>query len=62
MIGLIINLPKYLSKTDVKFLAYLINEHGTKPLPENVEAIINLQSSKAFKALRRFLSTISTEN
>ena len=44
---------------EIKFLGYLINENGIKPLPDRVEVIKNFPKPKTIKDLRRYLGMIN---
>lgn len=45
--------------SEVKFLGHLINEHGTRPLPNKVKAIEEFPLPENVKSLRRFLAMIN---
>ena len=58
--GLIVNQNKCVFDAEkVKFLGYLITEHGISPLPEKVEAIKNFSKPKTVMELRRFLGMLN---
>lgn len=54
--GVVINPEKCeFGKTEISFLGYVINEHGIKPSPEKVDAIVNYPKPTNIEELRRFL-------
>lgn len=58
--GLSINVDKcVLGASEVRYLGYLINAQGTKPLPDRVNAIINFKKPETISELRRFLGMIN---
>jgi transposase InsO family protein len=58
--GIIINKAKCVfSKSNVKFLGYLIDSNGIQPLPEKVAVITNFKLSGTIKDLQRFLGIVN---
>ena len=58
--GLKINLPKcHIAKQEVEYLGYWLTPTGIKPQANKVQAIINLESPKTIKQLRRFLGMVN---
>lgn len=58
--GLTINPSKCtFEATEVRFLGYLINKEGTRPLPEKTEAITTFKKPSTVRELRRFLGVIN---
>ena len=54
--GVKLNAEKcHIGHTQVKFLGHIVSEHGCKPDPSNVEAVMKMQSPKKVKEVRRFL-------
>lgn len=54
--GLTLNNSKCIFEVpEISFLGHLISKHGTKPLPDKVELILNYPRPKTIKELRRFL-------
>jgi hypothetical protein len=58
--GIIINKAKCVfSKSNVKFLGYLIDSNGIQPLPEKVAVITNFKLPGTIKDLQRFLGMVN---
>ena len=58
-LGLKVNSNKCnFGKPAVKFLGFLVSEHGCAPLPNRVEAIQNLPIPTTAKQLRSFIGTL----
>lgn len=46
-------------RSQLKYLGYLVDQHGLRPDPEKVQAILNISSPKNVGEVRRFLGTAS---
>lgn len=58
--GIKINIDKCIfGKSEVSFLGYTVNTHGSKPPDERIEVIKNAQRPITIKQLRRFLGMIN---
>lgn len=58
--GIVININKCtLGQSEVKFLGYLINENGTKPLDTKVQAILDFKLPETIAQLKRFLGMLN---
>ncbi|XP_076299903.1 uncharacterized protein LOC143218556 [Lasioglossum baleicum] len=58
--GIIINPTKCVfAAPEVKFLGYIVNAQGTKPLTDKVNAIREFPTPKTVKQLRRFLGMVN---
>lgn len=58
--GLSINLAKCVfGQNSVRYLGYQIDEFGTRPLPDRVEAITNFKKPETIAQLRRFIGTVN---
>jgi hypothetical protein len=58
--GLVINLAKcQFGRSEISFLGHLITSHGSKPLPDKVEAIRNFARPETVKGLQQFAGMIN---
>lgn len=58
--GIVININKcVLGQTEVKFLGYLINKNGTKPLDTKVKTISEFKLPETVDQLKRFLGMLN---
>ncbi|CAK9832763.1 Transposon Ty3-I Gag-Pol polyprotein [Anthophora retusa] len=58
--GIIVNSAKCVfGKKEVRFLGYTVNQHGTRPLKDRVQAIKEFPQPKSIRELRRFLGMIN---
>lgn len=58
--GIVINPTKCVfAANEVKFLGYMVNSQGIRPLPDKVQAIVNFVKPKTVRQLRRFLGMIN---
>jgi len=58
--GVVVNVGKCVFGAQrVKFLGYVVDEHGTKPQEEKVDIIRQFPKPKTVRELRRFLGTIN---
>lgn len=58
--GIVINPTKCVfAAREVKFLGYLVNSEGIKPMAEKVEAIMKFQQPRTVQELRRFLGMVN---
>lgn len=58
--GVIINPSKCVfAAAEVKFLGYIVNKEGTRPLADKVKAIVDFPRPEVVKQLRRFLGMIN---
>ena len=57
---MVINLSKCVfGASKVRYLGYLLNEKGTKPLPDRVTAVLNYEKPSNVSQLRRFLGMLN---
>ncbi|KAM8718586.1 hypothetical protein ACLKA7_001315 [Drosophila subpalustris] len=60
--GLCVNLSKCdIAKTEVRFLSYIINQHGIKPPTDRIEAIVNYTRSDTIMQLAVDLAQFKQE-
>lgn len=58
--GLTINFEKsHFCKPQLKYLGYVVDQLGLRPDPEKVQAILNVQTPKNIREIRRFVGTAS---
>lgn len=58
--GIVLNLNKCIfGQTDIQFLGFHINQHGTKPIESRVNAILNYPLPDTVYKLKRFLGMVN---
>ncbi|CAK9796250.1 Transposon Tf2-8 polyprotein [Anthophora quadrimaculata] len=58
--GIVVNSTKCVfGQKVVRFLGYTVNQHGTRPLEDRVQAITKFPQPKSIRELRRFLGMIN---
>ena len=54
--GVVINPSKWVfGQPEVRFLGYMVNTSGTRPMPDKVQSILDFPKPKIIRELRRFL-------